>query len=103
MSLNFKVADNGLKIGYYQVIVEGVYLIPKQYLDRASARSEAEHEVRNNIDFIIEYVAESIEYYTEKLKETGWKKGAYTEWKQCLSDNKKALKKLTAYRTSCPL
>lgn len=81
-------------------MVEGVYLIPKHYLDRASARSEAKLEVRNSINFMIEYVTESIDYYTEKLKELGWEKGSYTEWKQCLSENRKALKKLTAYRDS---
>lgn len=37
MKLKMKAVDNGLNMGYFKVIIEGVYLVPKSHVDRNAA------------------------------------------------------------------
>jgi hypothetical protein len=95
-----KAVDNGLKCGQYQVIVEDVYLIPKSYDGRGYAVKQAEVDVLADIDFIIEYVEDSVEYYTDRIQESDYPDSAYADWRKLLSANKKALKKLKTYESN---
>lgn len=99
MRLRMKAVDNGLKCGQYQVIVEDVYLVPKSYDGRGYAVKQAAIDVREDLDFIIEYVEDSVEYYTDRIKESGYPDSAYAEWRDLLTANKRALKKLKAYES----
>lgn len=52
-----------------------------------------ETNVRANLNFIIEYVADSVEYYSDRFQESGYPDSVHTEWRELLSANKKGTEK----------